>query len=284
MDGGTGIPVRDTILWVDDTGETDLPPILCLHSLFLDGRMFDALVPAAKGRFRVIRPDFRGQGSSAPSTQAVVTMDCCADDMIALIETLGLPPVHLIAASMGGDVAVRIAARRPDLCASMVMMGSSVRGEPDDQKAHFTDLLDRTYATGFVGGDLDMMMSIMFGATTRSKPEKQAMLDHWRTHIGRLAPSAWAAMHGVVERPSAVSLLPQVKAPTLVYLSDEDVARPQEWTHEVVNNIPGAKLARLEGVGHSPILEVPDVVIPSTLDFMASTLRALEIRPAPAGA
>ncbi|PJG46512.1 hypothetical protein CAF53_20330 [Sphingobium sp. LB126] len=284
MDGGTGIPVRDTILWVDDTGEADLPPILCLHSLFLDGRMFDALVPAAKGRFRVIRPDFRGQGSSAPSTQAVVTMDCCADDMIALIETLGLPPVHLIAASMGGDVAVRIAARRPDLCASMVMMGSSVRGEPDDQKAHFTDLLDRTYATGFVGGDLDMMMSIMFGATTRSNPEKQAMLDHWRLHIGRLAPSTWAAMHGVVERPSAVSLLPQVKAPTLVYLSDEDVARPQEWTHEVVDNIPGAKLARLEGVGHSPILEVPDVVIPSTLDFMASAQRALETRPAPAGA
>ncbi|MBB6123626.1 alpha/beta fold hydrolase [Sphingobium subterraneum] len=284
MKSATGIAVRDTILWVDDTGEADLPPILCLHSLFLDGRMFDALVPAAKGRFRVIRPDFRGQGSSAPSTDALVTMDCCADDMIALIETLALPPVHLIAASMGGDVAVRIAARRPDLCASMVMMGSSARGEPEDQKGNFTDLLDRTRAIGFVGDDLDMMMSIMFGATTRSKPEKQAMIEHWRTHIGRLAPSTWAAMVGVVERPSAVSLLPRVKAPTLVYLSDEDIARPQEWTHEVADNIPGATLQRLEAVGHSPILEIPDIVIPQTLDFMAGAQRALRTQPAHTGA
>lgn len=276
MSGATGISVRDTILWVEDTGETDLPPILCLHSLFLDGRMFDALVPAAKGRFRVMRPDFRGQGSSAPSTEPLVTMDCCAEDMIALIEKLALPPVHLVAASMGGDVAVRIAARRPDLCASLVMMGSSARGEPEDQKGHFLDLLDRTKISGFAGADLDMMMSIMFGATTRSKPENQQMLDHWRTHIGRLAPSTWAAMCGVVERPSALPVLGQVKAPALVYLSDEDIARPQEWTHEVADNIPGATLVALEGVGHSPILEVPNRVIPEMLDFMADAQQALE--------
>lgn len=276
MGSATGISVRDTILWIEDTGEADLPPILCLHSLFLDGRMFDVLVPAAKGRFRIIRPDFRGQGSSAPSTEALVTMECCADDMIALIEKLALPPVHLVAASMGGDVAVRIAARRPDLCASLVMMGSSARGEPADQKANFTDLLDRTKASGFLGADLEMMMSIMFGATTRASPEKQSMLAHWRTHIGRLAPSTWPAMYGVVERPSALPVLPGVKAPTLVYLSDEDIARPQEWTHEVADNISGAMLVELEGVGHSPILEVPERVVPQILDFMTSTKRMLE--------
>ncbi len=38
------IAVRDTHLFVDDTGEVDLPVVLCLHSLFLDSRMFDDLV------------------------------------------------------------------------------------------------------------------------------------------------------------------------------------------------------------------------------------------------
>ena len=68
MSSARGVPVRDTILWVEDTGEVDLPVILCLHSLFVDGRMFEGLVREAKGRFRVVRPDFRSQGSSAPAT------------------------------------------------------------------------------------------------------------------------------------------------------------------------------------------------------------------------
>lgn len=266
----TGIPVRDTILWVEDSGETDLPPIVCLHSLFLDGSMFDALVPAAQGRFRVIRPDYRGQGASAPATETSVSMECCADDINALIDRLKLPPVHLLGASMGGDVGVRMVARRPELFASLVLMGSSVRGEPPEQMAHFRDLLARTEATGFAGADLDLMMSIMFGATTRARADAAAMLDHWRNRIAMLRRSTWPAMYGVVERSSAVSLLPGIGVPTLVYSSDEDIARPPEWSREVASGIPGATLAPLEGVGHSPILEVPEIVIPRTLDFMAS--------------
>lgn len=265
---GRGIKVRDTILWIEDTAETALPPIVCLHSLFLDGRMFDALIPAATGRFRVIRPDFQGQGSSAPATGDIVSMDCCADDMNALIEAMRLPPVHLAAASMGGDVAVRMIARRPDLFRSVVMMGSSVRSEPPEQMANFRSLLDRTRENGFAGDDLDMMMAIMFGATTRGKPEMQSMLAHWRARIGLLPRSTWPAMYGVLERESAVDLLPRVEVPALVYASEDDIARPLEWSCEVAEGIPGAHLVTLKGVGHSPILEAPEIIIPEMLAFM----------------
>lgn len=269
MTSANGIPLRDTILWVRDTGEPDLRPVVCLHSLFLDGSMFDRLVAAAEGRFRVICPDFRGQGSSAPPTEAAVSMECCAEDMVALIETLGLAKVSLVGASMGGDVALRMVAQRPDLFAALVLMGSSARSEPVDQKAHFHELLVRTQSTGFVGDDLDLMMSIMFGAATRAKADAQPMLDHWRTRIGLLPPSTWPAMHGVVERGSAVSLLAGITLPTLVYSSEDDIARPVEWSREVADGIPGATLVALPGVGHSPVLEAPDLVIPQTLDFIA---------------
>jgi 3-oxoadipate enol-lactonase len=267
---GTGIAVRDTILWVEDTGEADLPAILCLHSLFLDGRMFDDLVTAAKGRFRVIRPDFRGQGSSAPATSRNVSMDCCADDMNALIKLLDLPPVHLAAASMGGDVAVRMVASDRTLFRSVVMMGSSVRGEPPEQLATFRALLDRTQQDGFAGDDLDMMMAIMFGATTRAKPDAQVMLAHWRTRIGLLPRSTWPAMYGVLERPGAQELLSKVTVPTLVYSSEDDIARPVEWSREVADGIPGAQFVPLSRVGHSPILEAPETVIPQILSFMSA--------------
>src|SRR5215207_9827332 len=43
----------DGALFVADSGEADLPVVLCLHSLFMDGRMFDAFVQEAAGRYRV---------------------------------------------------------------------------------------------------------------------------------------------------------------------------------------------------------------------------------------
>lgn len=281
MTHGNGVAVRDTILWVEDTGEAHLPPVLCLHSLFLDGSMFEELTHGARGRFRVIRPDFRGQGSSAPSTRRVVTMEECASDMLALIDAMGLTGVHLVAASMGGDVSARMAAARPELFRSMVMLGSSVRSEPAEQRARFASLLESTAANGFHGETLDLLMSIMFGATTRARPEMARVLEHWRARIERLPRSAWPAMVGVVERGDASTLLPRVEAPTLIINGEDDIARPPEWAQEVARGIPGAKLTLLKGVGHSPILEAPERALLQVLEFM--TEREIDVAPANRG-
>ena len=118
------VAVRDTHLFVDDTGEQDLPVILCLHSLFLDSRMFDGLVDAVRGRFRVVRPEFRGQGRSDFHDVEIITMDDDAEDILALIDLMGLKDIHMVAQSMGGDVGVRVAARRPYLFRRIAMAGS----------------------------------------------------------------------------------------------------------------------------------------------------------------
>ncbi len=122
---GKTMEVNGTKLWVEDTGESDLPIVLCLHSCFLDGSMFDGLVRAAAGKFRVVRPDFRGQGKSAIEDVDIITMDKCADDMAALIEHMGLRSINVMAQSMGGDVAFRLIARHQELFRSLVVAGSS---------------------------------------------------------------------------------------------------------------------------------------------------------------
>jgi 3-oxoadipate enol-lactonase len=57
--------------------------------------------------------------------------------------------------------------------------------------------------------------------------------------------------------------------PVLVVSGTEDIARPPEWADEVVAGLPQASLLRLDGVGHSPVLEAPDVVIGKVLDFLS---------------
>jgi 3-oxoadipate enol-lactonase len=255
-------------LFVADTGEADLPVIVCLHSLFLDHTMFDDFTSAVAGRFRVVRPDFRGQGANPDATE-IVSMDDCADDVLELIDRLSLDRVHVVAQSMGGDVAVRVAARRPGLVDRLVLLGSSAREEPAEHLEAFRPIADEVARHGFAGDLLETTMQIMFGQTIRDDPARRSLVAPWRAHIAALSPGLVHAIRGVVERPSAVDLLPRITARTLVVSGGEDGARPPAWSQELVDQIPDAELWSLPTTGHSVILEQPDVVIGRVVDFLS---------------
>lgn len=264
---GKNIQVNGTTLWVEDTGETHLPVVLCLHSCFLDGTMFDGLVQAAAGKFRVIRPDFRGQGKSALDDIDIITMDQCADDMAALIEVMQLKAINVMAQSMGGDVAFRLIAKRQDLFRSLVVAGSSACGEPPEQGARFAQWVVDAGEQGFTGEILDMTMEVMFGKTTRNNPEKQALLAYWRDRIEALPKTLRPAMKGVMHRESCVALLSSINIPVLIINGEEDMPRPPAWSDEMKRELPNSKLIRLSQIGHSPTLEAPEQVLPAIIEF-----------------
>ncbi|MGY2340634.1 alpha/beta fold hydrolase [Pseudomonas sp. SDO5532_S415] len=266
---GKHIQVNGTTLWVEDTGEADLPVVLCLHSCFLDGSMFDGLVQAAEGKFRVIRPDFRGQGGSALDDVDIITMDQCADDMEALIEKMELSSINVMAQSMGGDVAFRLIARRQALFRSLVVAGSSACGEPPEQGARFAQWVVDAGEQGFVGEILDMTMEVMFGKTTRNNPEKQELVAYWRDRIQALPKTLRPAMKGVMHRESSVALLASITIPVLIINGEEDMPRPPAWSDEMKRELPNSKLIRLSKIGHSPTLEAPEQVLPAIIDFFS---------------
>jgi 3-oxoadipate enol-lactonase len=261
------VGVNGTELFVEDSGERDLPPVLALHSLFLDGRMFDAFAGAAAGRYRVVRPDHRGQGRNPSSSSAIVTMDEVADDVEAIVEELNLGPVHLLASSMGGDVGLRFAARRPDLVRSMVLVGSSARAEPEDQLESFRAVVDDFGQRGFVDDLLELLMQIMFSKTTLADASKAELVSKYRAEFAALPTGLAPALSGVVERASVVHLLPTITVPTLVVTGADDMPRLTEWADEMHEHLPDSQLWRLEGIGHSPLLEAPEVVNARVLDF-----------------
>ena len=264
---GTNIDVNGTTLWVADTGEANLPVILCLHSCFLDGTMFDGLVRAAAGKFRVVRPDFRGQGKSRIHDVDIITMDDCADDMLALVEKMGLKSINVMAQSMGGDVAFRLISRRQELFRSLVVAGSSACGEPPEQGTRFAQWVVDAGERGFTGDILDMTMEVMLGKTTRADPGKHALVTFWRDRIGALPKTLRPAMKGVMHRETSVPLLPSIKIPVLIINGEEDMPRPPAWSDEMKRELPNSKLIRLRKIGHSPTLEAPEIVLPAIIDF-----------------
>ncbi|WP_176596344.1 MULTISPECIES: alpha/beta fold hydrolase [Sphingobium] len=258
---GTIMDLNGTTIFVADSGEPSLPVLLCLHSLWFDHSMFDRLMVEAKGCYRVVRPDFRGQGRSGRPAGRAIAIETCAGDVAAVCDTLALRDIHLIGQSMGGDVAFQLMLRRPELARSLTLMGSSARAEPEDQRLWAEKWIAESRTLGIAGERTGFLMEALFGRTTLADPSKQPMLRHWRAFMERVGVSGLAPMIGVVERPGVLHALPSIDAPTLVLSGMEDRVRPPSWSEEVVAHMPNATLVRLGACGHSPILEVPDQVI-----------------------
>lgn len=268
MNTGDSIKVAGTSLYVGDTGETSLEPVVCLHSLFLDSRMFDDLVEAAAGDFRMIRPDFRGQGRSSGTDSDVVTMEQCAGDIAAVLDRLGIAQSHIVVSSMGGDVGVRLAAYRPDLVKSMIFLGSSARAEPADQVDAYLAWIADVTRQGFTGERLDFLVQIMFGQSTRDSSEMKETVSFWTERMAQLSPTMGPAMTGVALRGDATDLLSNLRVPTLVISGEECPVRPPSWARELADGLHDTDLVMLPAVGHSPLIERPQIVIPKVLDFL----------------
>ena len=95
------------------TGREDGPVVVLSNSLGSTHTMWDAQVAALEERYRVVRYDTRGHGYS-PVPGGPYSIDDLADDLVALLDRLGIGQAHLVGLSLGGMTAMRVAARNPD--------------------------------------------------------------------------------------------------------------------------------------------------------------------------
>jgi pimeloyl-ACP methyl ester carboxylesterase len=89
-------------------------PLFLVHGSWGDHHNWDAVVPALSKSFDVVAFDRRGHSQSErPPGQGTVFED--ADDLVALVEHLGLAPAHIAGNSFGAAITLRAATRRPDV-------------------------------------------------------------------------------------------------------------------------------------------------------------------------
>lgn len=250
------VAVNGTVLAYTETGPASGTPIIFSHSLFLDHTMFDELAAYFSGRgFRVIAYDHRNQGRSAPAAREDLDMDTLTEDAAGLIERLRLNPCHFIGNSLGGFIALRLAARRPDLLLTVCVLGSSVEAEARAEE--YQALLD---VFGAKGSEviLEVIMYQLFGDTTLAlRPE---LSEPWRKYIRRLPRSINDSAFCVIHRSAISDELTHCKVPVLAIAGDEDHTYPQPISGQTIAAATGGTEVTIEGAGHTVALERPDLV------------------------
>lgn len=263
------IDVADTTLYYEDSGPgSSGQTVVFSHGLLWNTELFAPQVAALKGRYRCIAWDHRGQGRSAPEERHCIGMELVWKDAVALLEKLGTGPVHFCGLSMGGFVAMRMGARRPDLVRSLVLLETSADPEPPENRDRYRLLASVTRWLG-AGVAMGKVARIMLGRTFLQDPARAEERERAKA-VMSARKDIWRAVGGVVERAGIYDELARIAAPTLVVVGEEDVATVPAKAERLAAAIRGARLVRIAAAGHSSSIEQPEAVTRAIADFLAA--------------
>lgn len=228
--------------WFADSGGAG-EPILMLHGGISDSEMLvDPLKPALGEHFRIVAFDRRGHGRTA-DTEAPFHYDDMATESIAAIEKLIAGPAHLVGWSDGGNVALLVALRRPDLVRSLVLIG-----------ANFS--FDGNMPMGPGGGPGPKTMMDRYAERSPDGGEHFAV-------VFEKSRAMWAA-----EPTLTPDDLRKITAPALVLVGDDDLMTFAHTT-ALYESLPQGQLAVVPGTSHAVVMEKPDLVGLLIRDFLS---------------
>ncbi len=249
------ITVNDASLHLLDSGAGEAssghPTLIFLHYFGGSGRSWREVSALLQSDFRCIALDARGFGDS-DATPERWSVRRAADDVEALLQVLEARDVRgfvLVGHSMGGKVALELAARRPRYLQALALLAPSPpTPEPmeDSERA-------RLLASH---GQRDQVEETLNGILARPLPA--AIFERCVQDSLRASAAAWRWWLEAGSREDISARVPQIEAATLVVAGAQDAAMtPQVLEREVVARIEGARLETIAQAGHLLPLEAP---------------------------
>jgi 3-oxoadipate enol-lactonase len=245
------------------------PVVVLLHGFPLDRTMWDEQRTTIGRLYRLIAPDLRGHGESA-APEGIYTMDAMADDVIDLLDALGLTePVVLGGLSMGGYVAFSLVLRYPDRFRALMLMDTRAGADTPEAARGREEMARRVEETGTAEPVVDAMLPKLFSEISRQR--RADVVARTREQMLRTPARAVAgALRGMASRPDRTADLPRITLPTLVMVGADDILTPPAEAQKLAQGIPNARLIEIPDSGHLSPLENPAPANAAMLEFLES--------------
>ena len=169
-------------------------PVTLLHGFTQSGRSWREVIAKMPEGWKWIVPDLRGHGETQIWKSSSCSMDACTEDMVKLWDALEVEKSHLVGYSMGGRLALHIAAHRPERVLSVLTIGAHAGLDEDARKGRrqgdeaLASRIERDGLEAFV----DYWGSLpLFAGLERRGPNYVAEVraERMRNHVAGLACS-----------------------------------------------------------------------------------------------
>ncbi|WP_288990901.1 alpha/beta fold hydrolase [uncultured Sphingopyxis sp.] len=284
----------------EDKGPRDAPVILLVMGLGGQLTLWpDEFVDALNARgFRTIRYDNRDVGLSTrfdaagvpnlkwmfvksllrlPVRSAYTLADMAADG-VALLDDLGIARAHIVGVSMGGMISQHIAARYPDRVLSLTSVMSTTGNPrlPRAQKEAMQVLTSRPMS----GDPEDLIAYSVRAAKVIGSPGYPPDEERLQRRVRSDFERGWYP-EGVARQMAAIvadgdrrPMLKSIGAPTLVIHGEGDPLVPLAGGRDTADNIPGARLLTIPGMGHDLPLGLVDTLADAIAGHAGAVARA----------
>lgn len=229
-------------------------PVLLLHAFPLGMAMWEPQVRALAERHRVVRFDARGFGGSPPG-DGLLSMERIAEDAVALLDHLGLPPAAVCGLSMGGYAAFALWRRHPERVRALVLADTRAGADSDEAKKGRADLAEKVRRQGPEAAAEAFLPKLLGETTRRERPEMVARVREMI--LANPARGICDALAGLAARADSTDVLREIRVPALFVVGEEDVVSPPAEMEAMHRQVAGSRLVTLPRVGHLSNLEDP---------------------------
>ncbi len=252
----TGVTVGMT-----DSGG-DGPVVVFSHGFLMNHTMFAPQVEALRDAYRVVTYDERAHGDAEP--QGRWSYWDMADDVLAILDHLGVKRAVLAGMSQGGFLSMRAALRAPERVRALILIDTQAGTEDPEVLPLFEAMTADWEANGPAQGTLDYAATAILGPGA----DEEAWKRLWASRPNHYAAPA---AHPLLTREDITDRLGEIGCTTLVVHGEADASIPIERAQVLVDRIPNARpLVLIAGAGHASNLTHPQDANPPIRAFLDS--------------
>ena len=253
-----------------EAGNGNPVTIVQVHGLGTGHNNFDLLTPQLSKRLHTYDIDLPGYGESE-SGPGVRSVGYFAESVAQFIEALDVAPVHVHGTSMGGCVAMVLAARRPELIDRLVISCSFAKF---DRASH---VIFKTWRLAAAAGVEALALITSHQGFSRGfwdRPESENTVDAFVYALQGMTPMEFLRDLTLIENVDIRTDAASIRAPTLLLGTDEDIMTPMQSSPsglgmtDLHRLIPDSRLDMLENCGHFISIERPAETALAIADFL----------------
>ena len=246
------------------------PPLVLIHGFAQSSWAWRFVLPLLSGHFDVIAVCLPGLGWSDKPPHADYRYPAQVARLVELLELLHLPEAHLCGNSMGGAIAMRLAAEHPECVQRLVLVGPAAHGMFPAALLAETQHEAMAPLWSLPGFGLLLRFGLRHGAYKHLPVD-----DHYMAHFlaplrapGAVAATLRIARYFRRDLQALEPLLPRITAPTLLIWGRHDRLVPRHIVRHVQQRVPQTRLLVYAASGHCPQEEEPERFAADVHDFL----------------
>ena len=249
-------------------GREDGPVVLFSSGLGGSGSYWAPNLPAFAKSYRTLTYDQRGTGRSDRALQEPLTIEAMADDILALLDGLGIGKVHLVGHALGGIIGLALALKAPERLDRIVVINGWATPDPHLLRCFETRLA--LLADSGPRAFLRAQPIFLYPATWISQNSAQIEAEEPHHLAAMPAPAAIARRIQALLAFDASTRLREIPHPVLALAAADDMLTPATTSARLAEALPNGRLVTMAWGGHACNVTHPAGFDRLVLDFLAT--------------